>query len=60
VDDTIRIFKEIDSQGLVSEATFDKESINNLLACHDFVGYLMEAGNEYFKLLERIRDEWET
>ncbi|KAH9316971.1 hypothetical protein KI387_018740, partial [Taxus chinensis] len=60
VDDTIRIFKEIVSQGLGSEATFDAESINNLLACRDFVGYLMEVGNEYFKLPERLRDEWES
>ncbi|KAH9306262.1 hypothetical protein KI387_010666, partial [Taxus chinensis] len=48
------------SQGFRSEATFDVESINNLLAYRDFVGYLMEAGNEYFKLPERLRDERET
>ncbi|KAH9327946.1 hypothetical protein KI387_000054 [Taxus chinensis] len=59
-NDTIWIFKEITSQGLGSEATFDAESINNLLACHNFFGYLMEVGNEYFKLPERLRDEQET
>ncbi|KAH9287445.1 hypothetical protein KI387_031562, partial [Taxus chinensis] len=59
-DETIRIFKEIISQGLGPEATFDTECINNLLACRDFVGYLMEAGNEYFKLPEKLRDERET
>ncbi|KAH9303800.1 hypothetical protein KI387_008204, partial [Taxus chinensis] len=46
--------------GLVSEATFDIEFINNLLVYCNFVGYLMEAGNEYFRLSERLRDEWET
>ncbi|KAH9297436.1 hypothetical protein KI387_029118, partial [Taxus chinensis] len=46
--------------GLASEATFDKESINNLLAYCDFIGYLMEVGNEYVKLPKRLRDEWET
>ncbi|KAH9314392.1 hypothetical protein KI387_023019, partial [Taxus chinensis] len=59
-DETIQIFKEIVSQGLGPGASFDAESINNLLACRDFVGYLMEAGNEYFKLLEKLRDERET
>ncbi|KAH9303799.1 hypothetical protein KI387_008203, partial [Taxus chinensis] len=50
----------IASQGLESEVTFDTESINNLLAYRDFVGYLMEVGNEYFKVPERLRDEGET
>ncbi|KAH9331864.1 hypothetical protein KI387_003972, partial [Taxus chinensis] len=59
VDETIRIFKEIVSQGLGPEVTFDTESIN-LLVCCDFLGYLMEVGNEYFKLPEKIRDEQET
>ncbi|KAH9315579.1 hypothetical protein KI387_024206, partial [Taxus chinensis] len=43
VDETIQIFKEIISQGLGPEVTLDTESINNLLAYHDFVGYLMEV-----------------
>ncbi|KAH9303393.1 hypothetical protein KI387_014976, partial [Taxus chinensis] len=38
VEETIRIFKEIVSQGLGPEVTFDTESINNLLACRDFIG----------------------
>ncbi|KAH9310035.1 hypothetical protein KI387_037946, partial [Taxus chinensis] len=59
-NDTIWLFKGITSQGLESEVTFDAESINNLLAYRDFVGYLMEVGNEYFKLPERLRDERET
>ncbi|KAH9287442.1 hypothetical protein KI387_031559, partial [Taxus chinensis] len=42
-DETIWIFKEIVSQGLGPEATFDTECIDNLLAYRDFVGYLMEA-----------------
>ncbi|KAH9296201.1 hypothetical protein KI387_039789, partial [Taxus chinensis] len=46
--------------GLASVATFDIESINNLLDYHEFVGYLMEVGNEYFKLPERLRDEQKT
>ncbi|KAH9310316.1 hypothetical protein KI387_044721, partial [Taxus chinensis] len=60
VDETIRIFKEIVSQGLEPEFTFDTECINNLLACYDFVGYLMEADNEYFKLPEKLKDKQET
>ncbi|KAH9305627.1 hypothetical protein KI387_010031, partial [Taxus chinensis] len=42
-DDTIRIFKELASQGTGPEVTFDIESINNLLACRDFIGSLIEA-----------------
>ncbi|KAH9328645.1 hypothetical protein KI387_000753, partial [Taxus chinensis] len=42
-DDTIQLFKGIASQGLESEVTFDEESINNLLAYRNFVGYLMEV-----------------
>ncbi|KAH9293105.1 hypothetical protein KI387_041692 [Taxus chinensis] len=60
VDETIRIFKEIISQGLGPEVTFDAESINNLLACRDFIGYLIDAENEYSKLPEKLTDERET
>ncbi|KAH9303345.1 hypothetical protein KI387_014928, partial [Taxus chinensis] len=42
-DDTIWIFKEIASQGTWPEVTFEIESINNLLACRDFIGFLIEA-----------------
>ncbi|KAH9289463.1 hypothetical protein KI387_033580, partial [Taxus chinensis] len=37
VEETIQIFKEIVSQGLGPKVTFDAESINNLLACRDFI-----------------------
>ncbi|KAH9311141.1 hypothetical protein KI387_026176, partial [Taxus chinensis] len=60
VEETIQIFKEIVSQGLGPEVTFDAESINNLLACRDFIGYLIEAENDYSKLPERLIDERET
>lgn len=56
-NDTIQLFKGITSQGLMPEVTFDRESINNLLACRNFVKYLIEVGNKYFKLLDRLRDE---
>ncbi|KAH9313058.1 hypothetical protein KI387_028093, partial [Taxus chinensis] len=46
--------------GLGPEVTFDAESINNLLACHDFIGYLIEVENDYSKLSEKIIDEWDT
>ncbi|KAH9326319.1 hypothetical protein KI387_006497, partial [Taxus chinensis] len=46
--------------GLGLEVTFDAKSINNLLACHDFIGYLIEAENDYSKLSEKLIDEWET
>ncbi|KAH9322734.1 hypothetical protein KI387_017373, partial [Taxus chinensis] len=46
--------------GLGPEVTFDVESINNLLACHDFIGYLIEAENDYSKLLEKLTDKRET
>ncbi|KAH9314811.1 hypothetical protein KI387_023438, partial [Taxus chinensis] len=59
-DETIRIFKEIISQGLGPEVTFDAEPINNLLACRDFIGYLIEVENEYSKLPEKLTDERET
>ncbi|KAH9307247.1 hypothetical protein KI387_035158, partial [Taxus chinensis] len=42
-DDTIQIFKELASQGTGPEVTFEIESINNLLACRDFIGSLIEA-----------------
>ncbi|KAH9319098.1 hypothetical protein KI387_020867, partial [Taxus chinensis] len=54
------IFKEIISQGLGPEVTFDAESINNLLACRDFIGYLIEVENDYSKLPEKLTDERET
>ncbi|KAH9316744.1 hypothetical protein KI387_043982 [Taxus chinensis] len=60
VDETIQIFKEIVSQGLGPEVTFDVKSINNLLACQDFIGFLIEAEKEYSKLLEKLIDEQET
>ncbi|KAH9297318.1 hypothetical protein KI387_029000, partial [Taxus chinensis] len=60
VDETIQIFKEIVSQGLGPEVTFDAESINNLLACRDFIGFLIEAEKEYSKLPEKLIDERET
>ncbi|KAH9327846.1 hypothetical protein KI387_043780 [Taxus chinensis] len=60
VEETIQIFKEIVSQGLGPEVTFDAESINNLLACRDFIGYLIEAENDYSKLPEKLTDERET
>ncbi|KAH9309894.1 hypothetical protein KI387_037805, partial [Taxus chinensis] len=59
-DETIRIFKEIASQGTGPEVTFDTESINNLLACRDFIGFLIEAGKDYSKLPENLIDERET
>ncbi|KAH9296835.1 hypothetical protein KI387_028517, partial [Taxus chinensis] len=59
-DETIRIFKEIASQGTGPEVTFDIESINNLLACRDFIGFLIEAEKDYSKLPEKLIDEWET
>ncbi|KAH9297244.1 hypothetical protein KI387_028926, partial [Taxus chinensis] len=46
--------------GLGPEVTFDAESINNLLSCRDFIGYLIEVENDYFKLPERFTDERET
>ncbi|KAH9326394.1 hypothetical protein KI387_006572, partial [Taxus chinensis] len=46
--------------GLGPEVTFDIKSINNLLACRDFIGYLIEAENDYSKLSERLIDERET
>ncbi|KAH9324945.1 hypothetical protein KI387_005123, partial [Taxus chinensis] len=42
------------------EVTFDTESINNLLSCSDFIGFLIEAGKYYSKLLEKLIDERET
>ncbi|KAH9317136.1 hypothetical protein KI387_018905, partial [Taxus chinensis] len=60
VDKTIQIFKEIISQGLGPEVTFDAKSINNLLAYWDFIGFLIEAENEYSKLPEKLTDEWEN
>ncbi|KAH9308663.1 hypothetical protein KI387_036574, partial [Taxus chinensis] len=60
VDETIQIFKEIVSQGLGLEVTFDAESINNLLAYRDFIRFLIEAENEYSKLPEKLTDENET
>ncbi|KAH9331755.1 hypothetical protein KI387_003863, partial [Taxus chinensis] len=46
--------------GLGPEVTFDAKSINNLLACRDFIGYLIEAENDYSKLPEKLTDERET
>ncbi|KAH9312761.1 hypothetical protein KI387_027796, partial [Taxus chinensis] len=46
--------------GLGPEVTFDAKSINNLLACRDFIGYLIEVEKDYPKLLEKLTDEWET
>ncbi|KAH9303235.1 hypothetical protein KI387_014818, partial [Taxus chinensis] len=60
VDETIQIFKEIVSQGLGPEVTFDAESINNLLAYRDFIRFLIEAEKEYSKLPEKLIDERET
>ncbi|KAH9297092.1 hypothetical protein KI387_028774, partial [Taxus chinensis] len=59
-DKTTQIFKEIVSQGMGPEVTFDAESINNLLACRDFIGLLIEAKKYYSKLLEKLTDERET
>jgi hypothetical protein len=59
-DETIRIFKEIASQGTGPEVTFDAESINNLLACRDFIGFLIEAEKDYSKLPEKLIEEQET
>ncbi|KAH9294191.1 hypothetical protein KI387_040604 [Taxus chinensis] len=59
-DETTRIFKEIASQGTGPEVTFDTESINNLLACRDFIGFLIEAEKDYSKLPEKLIDERET
>ncbi|KAH9314884.1 hypothetical protein KI387_020889, partial [Taxus chinensis] len=42
------------------EVTFDIESINNLLACRDFIGSLIEAGKDYSKVPEKLIDERET
>ncbi|KAH9326372.1 hypothetical protein KI387_006550, partial [Taxus chinensis] len=46
--------------GLGLEVTFDTESINNLLACRDFIRYLIEAENDYSKLPDKLIDERET
>ncbi|KAH9327257.1 hypothetical protein KI387_007435, partial [Taxus chinensis] len=59
-DETTQIFKEIVSQGMGPEVTFDAESINNLLACRDFIGLLIEAEKDYSKLPEKLIDERET
>ncbi|KAH9302142.1 hypothetical protein KI387_013725, partial [Taxus chinensis] len=59
-EETIQIFKEIISQGVGPEVTFDVESINNLLACRDFIGLLIEAEKDYSKLPEKLTDERET
>ncbi|KAH9324213.1 hypothetical protein KI387_004391, partial [Taxus chinensis] len=59
-DETIQIFKEIISQGLGPEVTFFAESINNLLACQDFIGSLIEAEKDYSKLPKKLIDEQET
>ncbi|KAH9315660.1 hypothetical protein KI387_024287, partial [Taxus chinensis] len=53
-------FKEIVSRGMGPEVTFDAESINNLLACQDFIGLLIEAEKDYSKLPEKLIDERET
>ncbi|KAH9308942.1 hypothetical protein KI387_036853, partial [Taxus chinensis] len=46
--------------GLGPEVTFDAESINNMLACRDFIRFLIEAENDYSKLPEKLIDERET
>ncbi|KAH9298543.1 hypothetical protein KI387_030225, partial [Taxus chinensis] len=46
--------------GLGPEVSFDAKSINNLLVCRDFIGYLIEAENDYSKLPEKLTDERET
>ncbi|KAH9326365.1 hypothetical protein KI387_006543, partial [Taxus chinensis] len=46
--------------GLGLEVTFDAESINNMLACRDFIGYLIEAENDYSKLPKKLTDGRET
>ncbi|KAH9302315.1 hypothetical protein KI387_013898, partial [Taxus chinensis] len=58
--ETIQIFKKIASQGTAPEVTFDSESINNLLACRDFIGFLIEAEKDYSKLPEKLVEERET
>ncbi|KAH9298056.1 hypothetical protein KI387_029738, partial [Taxus chinensis] len=59
-EETIHIFKEIISQGVGLEVTFNAESINNLLAYRDFIGLLIEAEKDYSNLLEKLTDERET
>ncbi|KAH9326795.1 hypothetical protein KI387_006973, partial [Taxus chinensis] len=54
------VFNEIVSQRLGPEVMFDAKSISNLLACRDFIGYLIEVENVYSKLPEKLTDEWET
>ncbi|KAH9331884.1 hypothetical protein KI387_003992, partial [Taxus chinensis] len=46
--------------GLGPKVTFNAESIKNLLACCDFIGYLIEVENDYSKLPEKLTDERET
>ncbi|KAH9331768.1 hypothetical protein KI387_003876, partial [Taxus chinensis] len=59
-DETIWIFKEIASQGMGPEVTFDTKSINNLLACRDFIGFLIESEKDYSKLPEKLISERKT
>ncbi|KAH9309264.1 hypothetical protein KI387_037175, partial [Taxus chinensis] len=59
-EETIQIFKVIISQDMGPEVTFDAESINNLLACRDFIGLLIEAEKDYSNLPEKLIDEQET
>ncbi|KAH9331325.1 hypothetical protein KI387_003433, partial [Taxus chinensis] len=59
-DDTFQRFKAILSQGLAQEVTFDWESINNLLACRDFIGFLIEANREFTDFPDKLKNEKET
>ncbi|KAH9326602.1 hypothetical protein KI387_006780, partial [Taxus chinensis] len=59
-DDTFQCFKAIVTQGLAPEVTFDRESINNLLAYHDFIGFLIDACEEFTRLPDKLKDEKET
>ncbi|KAH9321289.1 hypothetical protein KI387_015928, partial [Taxus chinensis] len=59
-DDTFQLFKGIVSQGLAEEVTFNRESINNLLACRDFIGSLINVNEEYADFPKNIKNEKET
>ncbi|KAH9309256.1 hypothetical protein KI387_037167, partial [Taxus chinensis] len=59
-DDTFQCFKAIVTQGLAPEVTFDRESINNLLACHDFISFLIDACETFTELPDKLKNEKET